>query len=779
MLHRIVRLFCNCAAAALLCAAVHAEAARTTPSHASTADVRMETSTAAGRQALLAEATRKGSIVVVASLKLDSPWIPEARLKAAMPKAGLADPVAAQRAKIAAVQAEVLGLVPKSAGGPATRKYNVPAISLTVTRAELDKLLANPKVAHVAIEKDLDQHLAETTQTISAAASDLAGYSGAGWTIAVIDSGVSATHPFIQGKVIDEACFSMGDTDRESFCPSGTSPQYGAGAGANCNFAIDGCAHGTHVAGIAAGKNGCFAGSSYCGFDGVARDATLMAVQVFHRNRSTNTIKANMADVRSALEYVYAARDRLKIASVNLSLGGGLYDGECDATDPATTQAMENLRAANIAVVISTGNNNVSNAIGLPACLSPAIAVSGSAGDGVWTAEPGFGSNNSTRTDLFAPAAHANGVGVLSAYLSSQGEYRYDYANGTSMAAPHVAGAFAVLRQRDAVAPVAQLLAALAGTGTLIADTRPNGGGVQRPRINLAAALAAVSNAGQESNLYWRDAASGLSLWQMNGAAITTTSTYNVASEWSVIDVADFNGDGFGDLLWHNNAGAMYLWFLGANAPIGFADLGTLGPEWSFAGAADFNGDGRADLLMRRSDGLLYLWHMNGGTIVWQGSLGNAPADAVIADLADMNGDGKADIVWRRTTTGEVFYWATDGYANTGTVSMGVVDPALWMLLAADDFNGDGKGDLLWRASTGEVYVWLMDCGTLISATSLGNPGGAWSIKSVGDLTHDGKADLVWRHTDGTTYLWTMDGGSVSSMAPVANPGGSWQIVAP
>lgn len=518
------RISFGAAAAALLIFTAHVEAARTTiasaASNAVKADVKMETSTATGREALLAEASRKGSIPVVVSLKLDAPWVPEERLNArlatgawkldAVPKskaaAGFADmsgfdAVATQRAKVAAVQAEVLGAVPKAAGSRAARKYNVPAISLTVTRAELDKLLANPRVAHVAIEKDLKPHLAETTHTISAAAADLAGFSGAGWTVAVIDTGVSGSHPFLQGKVIDEACFSTGDTERESFCPSGVSPQYGAGAGANCNFSIQGCAHGTHVAGIAAGRNGCYAGSSSCGFDGVARDATLMAIQAFHRNRSTNDIKANMADVRSALEYVYNARNRLKIASVNLSLGAGLYSGECDATDPATTQAMENLRAANIAVVISTGNDDVPNAIGMPACLSPAVAVSGSAGDGVWSSEPGWGSNNSSRTDLFAPAAHSNGVGVLSSYLNvGNGEYRYDYANGTSMAAPHVAGAFAVLRQANAVSSVAVLQSALENTGKMIVDTRPGGGGMQRPRVNLAAALAIVSATDQDGD---------------------------------------------------------------------------------------------------------------------------------------------------------------------------------------------------------------------------------------------------------------------------------------
>jgi subtilisin family serine protease len=514
-----LRALLHAAAAALLIAAAPAQGAPATPGASATpksvqADIKMETSTATGRNALLAEASRKGTIPVVVSLKLDTPWVPEERLKArlatgawrldAVPKSKMAagvadmsgfDPITTQRANVAAAQAEVLGAIPKS-GGRAIHRYNVPAISLTVTRAELDKLLANPKVAHVAIEKEMKPHLSETTHTIAAAAADLAGFSGAGWTVAVIDSGVNNAHPFLQGKVIDEACFSTSETGRTTLCPSGTSPQIGAGAGINCDVNILGCPHGTHVAGIAAGRNGC--GNGSCGFDGVARDATIMAVQVFRLDPSTGEIRANMADVRSALEYVYAARSRLQIASVNLSLGSGLYDGACDASDPATTQAMDNLRAANIAVVVSTGNDNVSNAVSMPACLSPAIAVSGSSGDKVWAPNGDYGANNSVRTDLLAPAARATGQGVLSSYLAYQtGEYRYDYINGTSMASPHVAGAFAVLRQANAVSSVATLQATLEATGTMIADART---GVQRPRINLAAALAAVRTADQDGD---------------------------------------------------------------------------------------------------------------------------------------------------------------------------------------------------------------------------------------------------------------------------------------
>ena len=557
----ILRSFFHAATAALLLVTASAQAARPTPnatesSNTVEADVKMDTSTAAGREALRAEAKRKGSVAVVVSLKLDTPWVPEERLRArvatgawkldAVPKSKMAagvadmsgfDPVATQRANVAAAQADLLGAMPKSTGGNVHR-YSVPAVSMRVTRAELEKLLAHPKVAHVAIEREMKAHLAETTHTISAAASDLGGFSGAGWTVAVIDSGVNGQHPFIQGKVVDEACFSTGDIDRETFCPSGTSPQFGPGSGVNCNLTTPGCMHGTHVAGIVAGKGGCAQGTNSCGFDGVARDATIMAIQAFHMNSTVNEIRASMTDVRAALEYVYEARSRLKIAAVNLSLGGGLYAGECDSSDPATTQVLENLRAANIAVVISTGNDNAPNAIGLPACLSPAIAVSGTSGDGVWVYESNIGANNSPRTDLFAPAARANGAGVMSAYFNlGNGEPIYQYMAGTSMAAPHVAGAFAVLRQANAVSSVATLQTVLKSTGTMIVDTRPGGGNLQHPRINLAAALAAVQFADQDGDGLPDTLESG----EARNPAMKDNDIFNVARLFAMQQYRDFD----------------------------------------------------------------------------------------------------------------------------------------------------------------------------------------------------------------------------------------------
>ena len=56
-----------------------------------------------------------------------------------------------------------------------------------------------------------------------------AGFDGTGWAVAILDTGVDNVHPFLSGKVLEEACFSA-----NSSCPDGSTTQIGPGAGVPC-----------------------------------------------------------------------------------------------------------------------------------------------------------------------------------------------------------------------------------------------------------------------------------------------------------------------------------------------------------------------------------------------------------------------------------------------------------------------------------------------------------------------------------------------------------------
>ena len=289
------------------------------------------------------------------------------------------------------------------------------------------------------------------------------------------------SHPFLAGKVVTQACFSNRGIDgAASLCPGDLGTVTGvAGAGEECSPTIYGCSHGTHVAGIAAGRD--------VAFSGVARDASLIAIQVFTEFSGASCTNLGLAspcalswtsDQVAALSWLATQQGPYSIASANMSLGGGSYSDQaaCDSANLAEKNAIDVLRAAGVATVIAVGNGSLSTGISAPGCISSAVAV-GATNDADVVAS--F-SNSSPLLEFWAP-----GVSIQSSVPGGS----FGFMNGTSMAAPHVAGAWAVVKGKAPGASVDQILAALGGSGVPVTDARNS---VSRPRIRVDAALAAL-----------------------------------------------------------------------------------------------------------------------------------------------------------------------------------------------------------------------------------------------------------------------------------------------
>jgi subtilisin family serine protease len=312
------------------------------------------------------------------------------------------------------------------------------------------------------------------------------GYTGAGQTVAVLDTGVDRFHSWLSGDVVREACYSTPVTNTAGGnCPNGQRSQFGAGAAAPCRWA--GCDHGTHVAHTAAG------------YWGVARGANVIAVQVFHYESIGPRVWDS--DITWGLKYVYDLRASHRIAAVNMSLGGGRYTGYCDASFATTSDAgrvggwINALKSVGIATVVASGNDNYRDGVSKPACFANAVSVGNSTLD-AYGADAVFGnasyigtdgrtywtgSNSNGTLDLLAP-----GTDICSAVPGN----RVDCAKGgTSMAAPHVAGAMAVLRAYRPAATVDQMVGALHYSGTSVYDSR---NGITRSRINVWYALGRI-----------------------------------------------------------------------------------------------------------------------------------------------------------------------------------------------------------------------------------------------------------------------------------------------
>ncbi|GAA4227436.1 subtilisin family serine protease [Streptosporangium album] len=336
------------------------------------------------------------------------------------------------------------------------------------TGESLAALAADPRV--VAVRRDRaysPTSLASSLKLIGADQAQAEGTTGEGRMIAVIDTGIDRNHPALNGKVVEEACFSATDDGARSLCPGGRTAQTGQGsADATTSACVDGavnlCDHGTHVAGIA---------------HAVAPGAEIAAIQVFSRiddcGEGGACLSAYESTILLALDHVARLKDTHPgLVAVNLSLGGGLYEGACDGEPEIgpMKEKIEALRAKGVVTVAAAGNEGVTGA-GAPGCVSGAVTVGATDDDDripEW-------SNHGSVLDLFAPGVEIDSSvpgGATAVY------------NGTSMSTPHVTGALAALAQKSPGDTPDALVGKLTAAGRPIVYD-----GVTTPRLDLYGAL--------------------------------------------------------------------------------------------------------------------------------------------------------------------------------------------------------------------------------------------------------------------------------------------------
>ena len=272
---------------------------------------------------------------------------------------------------------------------------------------------------------------------------------GAGATVAVIDSGVQADHPDLAGRIGP----SYDVVQRDA------TPQ-------------DGDGHGTHVMGVVGAATG-----NGVGVESVAPGATLMAVRVLGDDGG-----GSIDDVARGIDW---AREH-GADVINLSLGSEvplLGAGGGDSFDGAIRRAL----AAGIVVVAAAGNN------GVPVCEQPA------ARDGLLCVGAvdkrrarSFFSSFGSGLGLVAPGgsgATAAGMEVGEDVLSTYAGSGYRELAGTSQAAPHVAGVAALLVSRGVrgQAAVRRLLATATDLGSPGVDSQYGAG-----LVNARAAVAGL-----------------------------------------------------------------------------------------------------------------------------------------------------------------------------------------------------------------------------------------------------------------------------------------------
>jgi subtilisin family serine protease len=597
---------------------------------------------------------------------------------------------------------------------------------------------------------------------------------GRGWltarssvVVGVIDTGVDYNHPDLINNIWTNPGEIAGngvDDDRNGYIDD----VHGWDFFSNDNTPLDMHGHGTHVSGIIAADT-----NNNIGIAGVAYNTTkIMPLQIFNSNGSaTSTF-----NIVAAIAYATANGADL----TNNSWGGGGYSN-------AIYTAIQSAGIANKLFVAAAGNYTSNNDTSpfYPAnySLNNIISVASTDDKDLLS---NFSNYGLTTVDLSAPGSSIFST-LSSTNIFSPGNY--GYLSGTSMAAPHVSGAAAlILASQRSRAAIDQYLS----PASSIADMRRfilnngvdyisslSGKTVTGGRLDLSQALIAAHkavrndfNGDRKADILWRNKLTG------NTYIYQQVETFaglvrNVNLEWQIAGTGDFNSDGRSDILWRNNSsGETYIYHQNKTNVINEGSVRRVGLEWQIAGTGDFNGDGMSDILWRnKNTGDVYIYQMNGLAVASEGSVRTVGLEWQISGTGDFNGDGMSDILWRNKNTGDVYTYLMNGTAVIGEGLVRNVSSD-WVIEGVDDFNDDRKSDILWRNSnSGTVYGYLMNGRSVVSegvigtiATNLG-----WNIVGTGDYNGDGKGDILWQNNAGFVNSWQLNGLDIYKITDIGN----------
>jgi subtilisin family serine protease len=622
---------------------------------------------------------------------------------------------------------------------------HLPIISTTVDESQLDELANDDRVASVRLRRYYTPGEFTTSSfagvnkpaldsVIPLVEADDAWnngtpYTGAGERIVIIDTGVDSDHAFINGAVVQQLCYAQGPNGigGSGNCPNGSDTQSGNGSAEPCTTNTS-CGHGTHVAGIAAGRNS--VGGAPIG--GVAPDASIVAIQVFgtytggicgDEPEDSPCILAEDTDVLSALQWVVA--NSTNVASINLSLGGGAFSSTCDYLDPTTANTITQLRNTfKIATVIASGNSGSGTNISWPACFSSAIPIGSSGTFQSVNAVSTFTDSNSLIA-LWAPGYAVRSSVPVSMDTDGNAD-GYGAKSGTSMATPVIAGAFALLREAYPSETVTQLLTRLQQNGTSITDSRNN---VTRTRPSVYDAIVASEPSAPT-------APSSVTLTAQPGYGAITWTASSGATSYRV-----YNGSGaLLKTVAVSPRSTTYATTAGVSQRFGIAAVNGMGVSTIrysnyITGAIDPSDEG-------------YAFFASNGAVVGKGTFAGYTRGGLSLNRPVVGGATSAQLNggWSVAADGGIFtFGSAQFYGSTGSIKLN--KPIVGMAstpsgrgywLVASDGGIFSFGDAQFKGSTGAIKLNR----PIVGMASTPSGRGYWLVASDGGIFSFGDAQF-------------------------------------
>jgi hypothetical protein len=666
------------------------------------------------------------------------------------------------------------------------------SVAVTLTASEIEELAGHPEVLEITENKVLSvppvevNYLPYTDLGVSLWNFSAIGLddlndpdlTGNGIRIGLLDTGIDPTHPEFEGKLVAWAEFDSHGRKINS------EPHETHARG-----------HGTHIASVMVAKN-----------TGIAPGAVLLAAMVLPGGAGT------LEQVLAGMEWLLDPDDDPETDDgaqiINMSWG-------MSTISPVLMEAIENMTAAGVLPVCAIGNEgshltfspgNFPGSVGVGAVDEYKEVPYFSGGGMIW-----WGDSYIIKPDITAPGMDILGLGAF-------GEYQT--LSGTSLAAPHVTGAAALLLQKNPTLSLSQLKSFLFNPSLdlgVVGQDLEYGRGILNISSSLyfmdryAPRLGSVDLVVRQTytmfdypfdiyEVYFSDGSSRFLKEEMTH--IYSFSGYG-ASISRTLGVAEINGDGQADLIISQSMRldsgeylvkylvhpAMDAIGLSPTAQTWYSFISPTPDPYEFIGLADVNGDRNSDLLLFSRE-KTYLGEklqvfalLSNGKNAFADSAGHWTSintdqyHTIELGYGDVNGDGKADLVFGKSFNSLYNSYPVDYYVSLSNgIAFGTARP--WSTvystqvnerpkyLSVSDVNGDGLDDLLLSGSgaygnpnTRTVYVCLSDG---LSRFSTKKPWAVmtWnettSLGTVKDVNHDGLSDLLVTALDAASSRWSV-----------------------